>query len=202
MHEFAKNVYNVRANDGAGHSLEIAKVSPSRWNVTGHHGTVVVEYTLFGDRADGTYDGIDSTHAHLNMPATIMWAHGFEKSPYSLKFVVPEGSNWKPATQLDPVRVVNDAVQDGVREGGITDQVMPSFDRDLAGDQCGTTTITLFDDLQQIASLLRAERFKAPVIQNEQPHPAERPHQACEASVATGQTMADQLVAITVGEQV
>jgi hypothetical protein len=32
------------------------------------------------------------------------------------------------ATQLDPVRVVNDAFQDGVREGGITDQVMPSFD--------------------------------------------------------------------------
>jgi hypothetical protein len=84
------------------------------------------------------------------------------------------------ATQLDPVRVVNDAIQDGVREGGITDQVMPLFDRDLAGDQCGTTTITLFDDLQQIASL--------PVIQNKQPHPAERPHQACEASVATGQT--------------
>jgi predicted metalloprotease with PDZ domain len=36
------------------------------------------------------------------MPATIMWAHGFEKSPYSLKFVAPDGSNWKPATQLDP----------------------------------------------------------------------------------------------------
>jgi hypothetical protein len=32
-------------------------------------------------------------------------------------------------------------------------EVMPSFDRDLAGDQCGTTTVTLFDDLQQIASL-------------------------------------------------
>jgi len=67
------------------------------------------------------------------------------------------------AAQLDPVGVMNDAVQDGVREGWITDQVMPSFDRDLAGDQCGTTTVTLFDDLQQIASLLRAERFKAPI---------------------------------------
>jgi hypothetical protein len=40
---------------------------------------------------------------------------------------------------------------------------MPSFDRDLAGDQCGTTTVTLFDDLQQIASLLRAERFSLPI---------------------------------------
>ena len=102
VHEFAKNIYNVRASDGAGYALEVAKVAPSRWNVTGHHGTVVVEYTLFGDRADGTYDGIDSTHAHLNMPATVMWAHGFEKSRYSVKFAVPGGSNWKPATQLDP----------------------------------------------------------------------------------------------------
>ena len=61
-----------------------------------------MEYTLFGDRADGTYDGIDSTHAHLNMPATVIWAHGFEKSPVSVKFKVPDGSNWKPATQLVP----------------------------------------------------------------------------------------------------
>ncbi len=102
IHEFAKNVYNLRASDGSGHALDLAKVSPSRWNVSGHKGTVVVEYTLFGDRADGTYDGIDTTHAHLNMPATIIWAHGFEKSPVSAKFIVPEGSNWKPATQLVP----------------------------------------------------------------------------------------------------
>ncbi len=102
IHEFAKNVYNLHASDGAGHALEVAKISPSRWNVSGHKGTVVVEYTLFGDRADGTYDGIDTTHAHLNMPATMIWAHGFEKSPVSIKFDVPEGSNWKAATQLIP----------------------------------------------------------------------------------------------------
>jgi predicted metalloprotease with PDZ domain len=102
IHEFAKNVYNVRATDGQGHSLETIKAAPSRWNVSGHKGTVVVEYTVFGDRADGTYNGIDATHAHLNMPATIMWAHGFEKLPVWLKFGIPEGSNWKVATQLLP----------------------------------------------------------------------------------------------------
>ena len=31
------------------------------------------------DRGDGTYSQIDPTHAHLNMPATLMWASGFEK---------------------------------------------------------------------------------------------------------------------------
>ena len=67
VHEFAKNVYNLRASDGQGHPLDVAKVSPSRWNVSGHNGTVVVEYTLFGDRADGAYDGIDPTHQRVTV---------------------------------------------------------------------------------------------------------------------------------------
>jgi hypothetical protein len=33
---------------------------------------VVVEYALFGDRADGAA-GIDATGAHLNIPATFEW---------------------------------------------------------------------------------------------------------------------------------
>src|SRR5690349_5637135 len=66
LHEFAKNVYHFRASDAEGHALRVARFSPSQWNVSGHHGTVVVEYTLYGDLGDGTYDQIDETHAHLN----------------------------------------------------------------------------------------------------------------------------------------
>jgi predicted metalloprotease with PDZ domain len=100
LHEFAKNVYNFRASDEQGHALSVTRPTPYQWNVSGHKGTVVVEYTLFGDRADGTYTAIDLTHAHLNIPATLVWAHGFEKAPVSLKFDIPEGSGWKVATQL------------------------------------------------------------------------------------------------------
>lgn len=102
LHEFAKNVYNFRATDGSGKALDVSRRSPSQWNIAGHKGTVVVEYTLFGDRADGTYAGIDPSHAHLNMPATFAWAHGFEKRPIAVKFNVPPGSDWKIATQLIP----------------------------------------------------------------------------------------------------
>jgi len=102
LHEFAKNVYHFRATDGRGRALPISRPNPYGWNISGHTGTVVVEYTLFGDRADGTYDGIDETHAHLNLPATLVWAHGFENAPASLKFDIPEGSNWRVATQLIP----------------------------------------------------------------------------------------------------
>lgn len=102
LHEFAKNVYRLKATDGQGHDLQVLQPTPYQWNVTGHKGTVVVEYTVYGDRADGTYNGIDPTHAHLNLPATVVWAHGFEKAPVSLKFDILAGSEWKIATQLAP----------------------------------------------------------------------------------------------------
>ncbi|HEV2446823.1 MAG TPA: PDZ domain-containing protein [Candidatus Sulfopaludibacter sp.] len=102
LHEFAKNVYNFRASDGQGRALEVTRATPYQWNISGHKGIVVVEYTLFGDRADGTYTGIDPTHAHLNLPATLVWAHGLEKAPVSLRFDVPPDSGWKVATQLQP----------------------------------------------------------------------------------------------------
>jgi len=102
LHEFAKNIYNVRAADGAGKRLEVTRPNPYQWNVETSGSTVVIDYTLFGDRADGTYDAIDPSHAHLNAPATFAWARGFEKSPVSLKIEIPQGSAWTIATQLAP----------------------------------------------------------------------------------------------------
>lgn len=100
LHEFAKNVYNVKATDGQGHALNVTQPNPYQWNVSGHSGSVVFEYTIYGDRADGTYNGIDATHAHLNLPAALVWAHGFEKAPAAVKFAIPEGFGWTVATQL------------------------------------------------------------------------------------------------------
>lgn len=102
LHEFAKNVYGFRAMDEQGRPLRVTRPNPYGWNVSGFGRTAVIEYTVFGDRADGTYDGIDETHAHLNMPATLVWAHGFENTPASLKFDLPAGRGWKVATELIP----------------------------------------------------------------------------------------------------
>lgn len=102
IHEFAKNVYNVKASDSKGKSLAITRPNPYQWDIPSHDGTVSVSYTLFGDYPDGTYAGIDPTHARLNIPATFMWARGFDESPIKVKFNIPKGSNWKIATQLAP----------------------------------------------------------------------------------------------------
>ncbi len=100
IHEFAKNVYGFKATDSKGNKLEVTRKDPYSWNITGHDGTVNVEYLLFGNRADGTYSQIDNTHAHLNMPATFMFAEELEHRPIEITFNTPENSNWKVATQL------------------------------------------------------------------------------------------------------
>lgn len=101
LHEFAKNVYNVRATDGAGQELEVVRTDPHGWAVDGHDGTVVFRYTLFGDRTDGTYVGIDNNHAHLNMPAAFAWPRGLEDRPISITFH-PADPAYRIATQLVP----------------------------------------------------------------------------------------------------
>jgi predicted metalloprotease with PDZ domain len=102
LHEFAKNIYHFTATDAAGHPLAVSRPNPYGWTVSGVTGRVIVHYTLFGDHADGTYAGIDETHAHLNLPAALVWAHGFENAPASLTFDLPAGSGWRVATQLKP----------------------------------------------------------------------------------------------------
>jgi predicted metalloprotease with PDZ domain len=103
LHEFAKNIYNVRATDRSGHSLTVTRPNPYAWDVqTARNSTVIFEYTLFGDRTDGTYAGVDGTHAHLNMPATFVWARGYENKPSTFEFKIPERSQWKVVTQLLP----------------------------------------------------------------------------------------------------
>src|SRR5215216_3851824 len=102
MHEFAKNVFDVRIADAAGHLLPVSRPSLHEWDVTDHMGEVHVTYKVFGDRIDGTYLAIDNTHAHVNMPSALMWARGFEMRPVTVRFEPPAGTSWRAATQLEP----------------------------------------------------------------------------------------------------
>jgi predicted metalloprotease with PDZ domain len=107
VHEFAKNVYDVRVDDNAGRALPVARPNPAQWDVSDHSGTIRVRYRVFGDQVDGTFLGIDSTHAHINMPASLMWARGLEGRPARVTFSLPQGRSWKIATQLFRTDVAN-----------------------------------------------------------------------------------------------
>jgi len=102
VHEFAKNVFVLEAFNGKGQPLAYTRPNVDEWDVAGHDGTVKIVYRLFGDYADGTYVGIDTTHAHMNMPATFLWATGHENDAMRITFAPPAGSNWKVGTQLFP----------------------------------------------------------------------------------------------------
>jgi predicted metalloprotease with PDZ domain len=100
IHDFARHVYDVQIDDGAGAVLAVERPNPSQWNVPAHRGTVRVRYKVFGDLLNGTHLAIDTTHAHLNIPPSLMWARGLEGRAARVTFDAP--AQWKVATQLHP----------------------------------------------------------------------------------------------------
>ena len=100
LHEFAKNVYSFKATDSKGNILEVLRPDPYSWNVIGHDGTIEISYTLFANRGGGTYSQVDETHAHLNIPATFMYAPTLKDRKIEVDFKIREDLGWKVATQL------------------------------------------------------------------------------------------------------
>jgi predicted metalloprotease with PDZ domain len=102
LHEFGKNLFELHAYDSKGAELTATRPNPYQWDVGGHDGSVRVRYRIYGDHVDGTYFAVDTTHAHLNMPAALIWARGLDDRPARITFEPPRNSGWRAATQLYP----------------------------------------------------------------------------------------------------
>lgn len=100
LHEFVKNVYNVKVTDAEGNILKSTRPDPYSWSVKNHSGTIIVSYTLFANRGGGTYAQIDESHAHLNIPATFMYVPSLSENGIEVTFNKRNDLNWKIATQL------------------------------------------------------------------------------------------------------
>jgi len=109
-HDFAKNVYAITAVAANGQAVPVVRTGPSSWSLTPTTtGAVTVSYQLFANYADGTYSQVDRRHAHLNIPATLLYAPAFADQPMSLEFVqLPAG--WSVATQLPEQRTSDQRV--------------------------------------------------------------------------------------------
>ena len=83
--------------------------------------------------------------------------------------------------------IVNDAVEDGVGECGLSDQVVPAVDRDLAGDQGGAAAIAVLDDFEHVMTLLGPERLEAPIVEDQQLDAAKGAHQSRIAAIAASE---------------
>jgi predicted metalloprotease with PDZ domain len=109
LHDFARNVDQVTAVDADGRELSVARSGPAEWHVSApiqgtadQGGTRVrVRYRVYGERLDGTYLAVDATHAHINIPAALMWAVGQDMNQIRVRIQPPDAS-WRIATQLFP----------------------------------------------------------------------------------------------------
>ncbi len=101
-HEFGKNIYDVKAFDQSGKPLTITRTDGDVYEVSRHSGFIRVQYTLYGNYADGTYVGLDADDVHFNMPGAFLWLKGVESTPITIHFNVPAEWHWTVATQLQP----------------------------------------------------------------------------------------------------
>ena len=102
-HNFAKNVYDVTATDAAGQELTVQRTGLNEWAISGHGGAATVRYTLYANRADGTYSKVDNRKLHLNMPATFAYGVGLGDRPVELQIPPDQHPDWQVATQLQAI---------------------------------------------------------------------------------------------------
>ena len=85
------------------------------------------------------------------------------------------------------MRVVEESVENGVAEGGISDGVVPVLDGDLAGDQRAAAGITVVEHLEEIVSSRAREGSEPPVVEDEEPGSGEPLDELRVGSVRTGE---------------
>ena len=64
--------------------------------------------------------------------------------------------------------VVHQAIEDGIGEGRIADDLVPVLDRKLAGDHGRAAPVPILHDLQEVAPLLGGHGRKSPVVEDQQ----------------------------------
>ncbi len=90
--DFARNVQEFRATNGAGAALRWDKTDGSRWVVqTGGAGTVRVRYRVFANQLSGTFSVLDTAHANWNGASMFMYVEGHKPDPVTLDVERPAG---------------------------------------------------------------------------------------------------------------
>jgi len=64
--------------------------------------------------------------------------------------------------------VVDDPVEDGIRQGGVFEVIVPEIDWDLGDQDTGALLPAVVKDLKQMTDLIGLERVPEPVIDDQQ----------------------------------
>ena len=100
LHEFTRNIYDLKITDGKGKNVTITKPNLYQWDVTGHDGTIHIYYTLFADKGNAIYSQIDEIHALINNPSAFMYVPSLKERPVEISYVSRNDLNWKIATPM------------------------------------------------------------------------------------------------------
>ena len=82
---------------------------------------------------------------------------------------------------------MDDAIEDGVSEGGLANHLMPRLHGELTGNQRRAGPVAVLDDLHQVAPLAGGEPLRAPVVEDQQIGLGEYAEEAREAAIAVRQ---------------
>jgi hypothetical protein len=91
------------------------------------------------------------------------------------------------AGQLDAMGVVDEAVQDGVGVGGVSDNVVPGGHWELGGDDRRSAAISLLEDFEEVVTGAGVEGLEAEVVEDEEIGAAEGFDEAWMSPVAPGE---------------
>jgi hypothetical protein len=64
--------------------------------------------------------------------------------------------------------VVDQAIQDGIGQGGVPDLSMPFIHWELSGHKGGTEAVTVFEDFQEVPALFFSQGGQTPIVQGDQ----------------------------------
>ena len=87
---------------------------------------------------------------------------------------------------------MDDAIEDGVSEGGLANHLMPRLHGELTGNQRRAGPVAVLDDLHQVAPLAGGEPLRAPVVEDQQIGLGEYAEEAREAAIAVRQLEVDE----------
>jgi hypothetical protein len=91
------------------------------------------------------------------------------------------------AVEGEAVRGMDEAVEDGIGDCRIDDHLVPVIDGELTGHNRRAAAVTIVDDFEQVAALLRGQRRQPPVIEDQEFDTGEALEEAYIPSIAARQ---------------
>ena len=88
------------------------------------------------------------------------------------------------SVQGEPVRIVHEAIEDGIGNGRLWDHFVPVLDRQLGGHDRRAAPMPIVDDLQQITRLIEGDRGETPVVKDQEIDPRQGLQQPCVPAIA------------------